>query len=129
MLKSRTECTETMRQYESELCALRKIRGEFFKVKGDKTNPPSVFFQDCEVSEWREGQCSKSCGGGIQVMYRGILAFQYNEGASCPPFYMRRGCNEHPCKIDCVVGTWSRFSECTAKCGGGVREHRARPST
>jgi len=68
MLQSRTECTNNMRQFESELCALRKIRGEISKVKQDT----HIFFQDCEVSDWNTEECTKSCGGGIQYLRRSV---------------------------------------------------------
>ena len=35
--------------FETELCVLRKIRGELYKMKGGGHN---AFFQDREVSKW-----------------------------------------------------------------------------
>merc|ERR1740123_2458319 len=118
MLKSRKECSAKMRQFESELCALKKIRGELFKLKGDK----HPFFQDCEVSKWEPEDCSVSCGGGIQLLKRAIVSPESGGGAECPPLSMRKACNEHPCPIDCKVSEWSGFSACSAECGGGVRQ-------
>jgi len=118
MLASRKQCSAKMRTYESELCALKKIRGELMKMKGDK----HPFFQDCEVTKWEPEKCSKSCGGGLQTMKRGIVSPQSGGGASCPPLRMTRACNQHPCPIDCKVSMWSRFSGCSSECGGGVRE-------
>jgi hypothetical protein len=118
MFDSRTSCTEKMRQYESELCSLRKIRGELFKLKGDQY----PFFQDCEVADWEPEECSKSCGGGTQEMHRSIVAPHSGGGAQCPPTRMVQACNQHPCPIDCEVGLWSGWSMCSTECGGGVQE-------
>lgn len=43
-------------------------------------------------------------------------------GAECPPLIMFKKCNEMKCPVDCVVGDWSGWSGCSAKCGGGVME-------
>jgi hypothetical protein len=118
MLASRKDCTAKLRTFESEMCALKKIRGELSKLKGDK----HPFFQDCEVGKWKADECSVSCGGGLQVLTRAIVSPQSGGGAECPPQTMRRACNQHPCPIDCKVSMWSRFSACSADCGGGVRE-------
>ena len=91
-LKSRTECSAKVRRCESELCALKKIRGELFKLKGDK----HPFFQNCEVSKWEPEDCSSSCGGGIQFLNRAIVSPPSGGSAECPPRSMRRACNEQP---------------------------------
>merc|ERR1719410_990543 len=66
LMTTRKSCSENLRQFESEICALKKIRGELFKLKGD-THP---FFQDCEVGDWEARECSASCGGGTQILRR-----------------------------------------------------------
>merc|ERR1719353_1869992 len=50
-------CTGNYLNFESELCALKKIRGELYKMKGDGH---SGFFQDCEVSKWDPEECTKN---------------------------------------------------------------------
>jgi ATP-dependent Lon protease len=40
-------CNKNYIQFETELCALKKIRGELYKMKGR-----TVFFQDCIVAKW-----------------------------------------------------------------------------
>merc|ERR1719414_7728 len=118
MFASRKSCSKGMRTLESELCALKKIRGELLKMKGDK----HPFLQDCKVTKWKPEKCSKSCGGGIQYLRRGVISAAAGGGSGCPALKMMRGCNQHPCPINCKVSSWSRFSGCSAECGGGVRQ-------
>jgi len=119
MLSTRTTCSTKFRSLESELCALKKIRGELNKMKG-ATHP---FFQDCEVADkWEEKDCSASCSGGVQELTRAIVTPPANGGAECPPTKQMQKCNEQPCPIDCKMSQWSGFSACSADCGGGVSE-------
>jgi len=119
MLDMRTSCSAKFRSIESELCALKKIRGELNKMKG-ATHP---FFQDCEVAEkWEEKDCSATCGGGTQELTRAIITPSSGGGAQCPPTKQMQKCNEQPCPINCKMSQWSGFSACSADCGGGVSE-------
>merc|ERR1719271_1846163 len=47
--KQMKSCSDNYINFETELCALKKIRGELYKMKG---GGHSAFFQDCEVSKW-----------------------------------------------------------------------------
>merc|ERR1719456_173002 len=55
--KQMKTCSENYINFETELCALKKIRGELYKMKG---GGHSAFFQDCEVSKWDPEECT-SC--------------------------------------------------------------------
>jgi len=49
-------CSNNYINFESEICALKKIRGELYKkLKGGH----SAFFQDCKVSDWTKEECNK----------------------------------------------------------------------
>jgi hypothetical protein len=116
-------CTDNYLNFESELCALKKIRGELYKMKGDGH---SGFFQDCEVSKWDPEECTKKCkqkGGeyGQQKLMRSVLTHP-DGGAKCLPLAAMRTCNQHPCPVDCKVEIWSGWSKCSAECGGGVQQ-------
>merc|ERR1712178_630120 len=58
LVKQMKTCSSNYINFETELCALKKIRGELYKMKG---SGHSAFFQDCEVSKWEPEECSKSC--------------------------------------------------------------------
>merc|ERR1740127_45911 len=52
------KCSANYINFETELCALKKIRGELYKIKG---GGHSAFFQDCEVAKWEPEECTKTC--------------------------------------------------------------------
>merc|ERR1719221_403551 len=113
--KTMQECCDTKNTLTAEICALEKIRGELYKLKG-----LSVFMTDCEVSDWADTECSVSCGGGKQQRSRSIIIHPIN-GSKCPPLKMQRSCNVKGCPVDCKVDDWSGWGDCTADCGGGVQ--------
>jgi len=115
---SREDCSRNLRTFESEMCSLRRIRGELYKMRGDG-HP--AFFQDCAVSAWQFEQCSVSCGGGTQRMTRMVTTHPMG-GTPCPPLEATRSCNVESCPIDCVLDPWTGWSACSAQCGGGVTE-------
>merc|ERR1719217_1699767 len=121
--KQMKTCTQNYINFESELCALKKIRGELMKMKGDGH---SGFFQDCEVSKWDPEECTKKCfqkgrSFGEQKLTRSVLTHP-DGGAKCLPLAAMRKCNLQPCPVDCKVATWSGWSKCSAECGGGVQQ-------
>jgi len=120
------ECHTNYDDLEAQICALQKLRMDVFsKLSATGTKP--LLFADCEVSDWLELDpgCSATCGGGMVYMQRTIEQYPF-KGAPCPELNMVLPCNEQKCAIDCAVGDWSGWSECTTKCGGGLKT-RARP--
>jgi hypothetical protein len=118
LVKQMKTCSTNYIQFETELCALKKIRGELYKMKGDGH---SGFFQDCEVSKWEPEECTKKCAGGFQKLTRSVLTHP-NGGSKCLPLAAERSCNNGPCPVDCKLSTWSGWSKCSANCGGGVTQ-------
>jgi hypothetical protein len=118
LLKQMKKCSNNYIDYETQLCALKKIRGELYKMKGDGHNG---FFQDCEVSKWAPEECTKKCAGGEQKLSRSVLTHP-NGGAACLPLAAMRSCNNEPCPVDCKQDQWSGWSKCSAECGGGVQQ-------
>merc|ERR1719213_685490 len=116
--KQMKTCSTNYINFETELCALKKIRGELYKMKG---GGHSAFFQDCEVSKGDPEECTKKCAGGEQKLTRNVLTHP-NGGTKCLPLAAMRSCNNQPCPVDCKLSTWSGWSKCSAQCGGGVSQ-------
>merc|ERR1719287_155623 len=112
------KCSTNYITFETELCALKKIRGELYKLKG---GGHSAFFQDCEVSKWEPEECTKKCAGGEQKLTRSVLVPRKG-GTECLPLVAMAGCNHQPCPVNCQLHAWSGWSKCSAKCGGGVTQ-------
>jgi len=117
-MKTMKECCDNKNTFKSEICALTKIRGEINNIEGGSV----TFITDCAVSEWVEEKCSKECGGGKMVSKRDVTTHKAGQGRSCPKLSKVENCNEFGCNVDCVMGEWGMWSECSAECGGGVME-------
>jgi len=115
--KTMKTCSTNYINFETEICALKKIRGELYKMKGGS----AAVFQDCQVSKWEPEECSKSCAGGEQRLKRSVMT-NANGGAKCLPQTAFKSCNQGPCPVNCVLSTWSGWSKCSAECGGGVQQ-------
>jgi len=122
LLKQMKICSTNYIDFETELCALRKIRGDVFKKMqaGHKG-----FFQDCEVTKWSPEACTKVCNTGDQKLTRSVLTHPGGEnkkmvGAKCLPLSAEKVCNRSPCPINCHLEVWSGWSKCSSKCGGGL---------
>ena len=72
-------------RFKSEICALEKVRGVLYKLKGLE-----VFITDCEVAEGSENKRSESCGGGFLVKTKSVMIHPAN-GMACPPLEL--ACN------------------------------------
>merc|ERR1719199_1967871 len=118
LIKQMKTCSANYIGFMTEICALKKIRGELYKMKG---GGHSAFFQDCEVSKWDPEECTKKCAGGDQKLSRNVLTHP-NGGTKCLPLGAMRSCNNQPCPVDCQLHTWSGWSKCSAECGGGVSQ-------
>jgi hypothetical protein len=76
---------------------------------------------DCEVSTWGTWDtCSRSCGHGYQTRKRTITRSPAPHGGKpCPLLEELQPCNAVACPVDCVVGSWSSWGQCTQTCGSG----------
>jgi len=115
LVKQMKTCSNNYIAFESELCALKKIRGDLFKKFGKP-----YFFQDCELSKWSPEECTKVCEEGDQKLTRSVLSHP-KLGAKCLPLGAERKCNLQPCPVDCVLKEWGGWSKCSSKCGGGLK--------
>merc|ERR1719272_577828 len=85
-------CSNNYIQFETELCALKKIRGELYKMKG---GGHSAFFQDCQVGKWEPEECTKKCARGEQKLTRSVLTHPQG-GTKCLPLSAMKSCNNSP---------------------------------
>jgi len=82
---------------------------------------------DCAVGAWQPwGDCSKSCGGGTQRRTRPITTQPSGGGHACPATEDTQPCNTQACSVDCAVGAWQPWGDCSKSCGGGT-QRRTRP--
>merc|ERR1719424_731136 len=118
LLKQMKTCSTNYINFETELCALKKIRGDLFKkmVKGHKG-----FFQDCEVTKWVPEACTKKCAHGQQKLSRSVMSHP-SGGAKCLPLAATGvSCNRSPCPVNCKLEPWGGWAKCSSKCGGGLQ--------
>jgi len=118
LVKQMKTCSGNYINFETEICALKKIRGELYKMKG---GGHSAFFQDCEVSKWDPEECTKVCAGGEQKLTRSVLTHP-KDGTKCLPLGAMKSCNNQPCPVNCRLAAWSGWSKCSSDCGGGVTQ-------
>jgi len=124
--KQMKACSESYLASESEQCALKKIRGEIYKMNGGPL--ANATFTDCTVGPWKPEECTKACREsihepvGTQVLLRDIMQGHDDLGAGCLPLEEIRTCNPQACPVDCKLGEWQGWSKCSAECGGGVEQ-------
>jgi hypothetical protein len=75
---------------------------------------------DCMLSEWVEGQCSKTCGTGEQINVRHIISPAVNGGSACGAETDIVPCNTQQCAINCDMSPW-QYGTCSKTCGGGTQ--------
>jgi len=79
----------------------------------------------CKASLWSAwSECSKTCGVGTQIRTREEQTKAQNGGNSCGALSQTQACETEICPVDCEVGVWEKWTECTKTCGGGVKTRR-----
>eukprot|EP00397_Hematodinium_sp_SG-2012_P003630 GEMP01003638.1.p1 GENE.GEMP01003638.1~~GEMP01003638.1.p1 ORF type:complete len:1065 (+),score=235.50 GEMP01003638.1:215-3409(+) len=81
--------------------------------------------QDCELSDWGQwGTCDKQCGGGQHYRERSVIQEARSNGKTCSGHLKETNfCNMEACFTGqaCVIGEWTTWSTCSAKCDGGEK--------
>lgn len=83
---------------------------------------------NCVVSDWSEwSQCNPNCGSGIKMRQRTIIKQAGEGGKTCPVDYQLTNiinCIENlECpKVNCSLGEWSQWTNCSNVCGIGKQE-------
>ena len=85
--------------------------------------PTTVCPVDCIWGEYKKiAECSKSCGGGIQIFERKKIQESKYGGANCTgESKSEKVCNEQPCPINCMWGEFGQWSQCSKTCGRGIQ--------
>eukprot|EP00747_Dinoflagellata_sp_TGD_P162035 gnl/TRDRNA2_/TRDRNA2_179188_c0_seq1.p1 gnl/TRDRNA2_/TRDRNA2_179188_c0~~gnl/TRDRNA2_/TRDRNA2_179188_c0_seq1.p1 ORF type:complete len:816 (+),score=177.64 gnl/TRDRNA2_/TRDRNA2_179188_c0_seq1:56-2503(+) len=104
------------------------------KTESDKPCNVRPCALDCVLGDWTrwaDGNCSKSCGGGVEVQRRRIIRGPLGGGKECPKWHEEervryQPCNEQPCEQRCEVPDVNAAAQqiiattCSERCGGGT---------
>ena len=84
---------------------------------------PSATGQACQVSPWSDWSQCAQCGdaNALQSRTRTIVTAATNGGKPCEELSQQKSCALSPCAMDCEMGSWSAWSECSQTCGVGLR--------
>jgi len=76
---------------------------------------------DCEWDDWSEWEaCSITCGKGVMRRSRIRKVYEKDGGHTCYGYEDdEKACESEPCPVDCSLGSWTKWSECSSSCGGG----------
>jgi hypothetical protein len=95
---------------------------DLVETRACNTDPCPV---DCKLGDWSSwSTCTEPCGRGEQTRSMPVLKDSAHGGTACPTpeeRLQKQACNPDPCPVDCEVGNWTEWSECSAECGEGTR--------
>lgn len=84
----------------------------------------------CETSLWSPfSDCSTTCGQGTMLRTRTIVSHPEHGGYVCPALEELLNCHIRYCPVDCAVGDWDSWTECSDSCGGGTQIRERHIST
>ncbi len=75
----------------------------------------------CRVSAWSNWtRCTAVCAGGVRSRNRTVVDAGASLGKACPELVEQQPCHTHSCPINCVLGQFGSWSQCSQECGGGL---------
>ncbi len=87
---------------------------------------PVVCPVDCVYSWNSWGSCNITCGTGAQERIITITTPESGGGLACPSSPEIQSCNYRNCPVDCKLGPWGNYTECSATCGDKLVKYRTR---
>ncbi|CAE7923300.1 HMCN1 [Symbiodinium necroappetens] len=83
---------------------------------------------DCEWDDWSQWEgCSVTCGSGFVRRTRTRKLYEKNGGHVCYGTEDdEKVCALDPCPVDCILGDWARWSDCSVTCGPAGQQTRSR---
>jgi hypothetical protein len=78
---------------------------------------------DCEMTQWTGfGACSETCGEGSKKRTREVTTEAAHGGVVCPDGREEvETCHVVACPINCELGQWSNWGDCSSECGPGSK--------
>eukprot|EP00930_Biecheleria_cincta_P066153 TRINITY_DN5216_c0_g3_i1.p1 TRINITY_DN5216_c0_g3~~TRINITY_DN5216_c0_g3_i1.p1 ORF type:complete len:1485 (+),score=229.48 TRINITY_DN5216_c0_g3_i1:302-4456(+) len=123
-------CGSGIRTQTRQIKTPAKGNGTECETTNDKGGPATVKTDSCEEqncpvdccwSSWTGfSLCSKSCESGTMSRTRVKDPPESDGGLACIGDSIETNlCNTQGCPQDCQWGPWSKWTECSRKCGGG----------